>query len=688
MPLRFSPVDPRFPHLLHGGDYNPEQWLATPKVWDEDMRLMREAHCNCVSLGIFSWVKLEPEEGRFEFAWMDTILDKLHANGIRVNLATPTGAKPAWLAANYPETLRVDARGRRQLWGFRHNHCLTSPVYREKSQTINARLAERYGQHPALALWHVNNEYSGDCHCELCQEAFRQWLRQRYHDDLDALNHAWWSTFWSHTITDWQQINPPSPIGETKVHGHNLDWKRFVTDQTIDYFRAESAPLRERTPEVPLTTNFMGWDFTELDYYKFARELDMVCWDSYPTNHDRSGDYAEAIRTSFLHHQRRAMLGKPFLLMESTPGIINYRPVAKLKRPGLLLAESLQAVAHGSDSILYFQWRKSRGGAEKFHGAVVDHFPTTQTRTFQEVAEVGRALASLDDIVGTTHRAEVAIIYDYENLWAINDAAGPRIEGKDYPQTCCDQYAPFWSAGVSVDVIPEDAGFDGYKLLIAPMLYMIRPGVAERIERFVENGGTFVTTYFSGVADENDLCFRNGFPGPLRELMGVWAEELDALYDDESVPVIPSNAKGEGLAGEYTASALCELIHAEAATVLATYGGEFYAGRPALTVNERGRGRAYYIASRNDARFTRDFYRRLIDRLELRCALGVDLAEGVTADVRGDGEREVIFVTSFCREPRPVDLGDVRFRDRITGRELSGVVEIKPYGVLVLDRVG
>ena len=686
MSRKFPPLDPAFPHLLHGGDYNPEQWLRTPETWDEDLRLMRVARCNCVSLGIFSWAKLEPEEGRFDFKWLDAILEKLHQHGVRVNLATPTGAKPAWLAAQYPQTLRVDERGRRQLWGFRHNHCPTSPVYREKSQLINAKLAERYGQHPALTLWHVNNEYSGECHCELCQEAFRTWLQRRYHHDLDALNLAWWSTFWSHTISDWRQLQPPSTIGETKVHGHNLDWKRFVTDQSIDFFRAESAPLREITPQVPITTNFMGWGCTQLDYYKFARELDVVCWDSYPTNHDRTDDYVEPVRTSFLHHMFRAMLGRPFLLMESTPGVINYRPVAKLKRPGLLLAESLQAVAHGSDSILYFQWRKSRGGAEKFHGAVVDHFPTAEARTFREVAEVGRVLEKLDDVVGATHRAEVGIIFDYENLWAIDDAAGPRIEGKNYHQTCCDQYAPFWSAGVSVDVISEDFEFDKYKLLIAPMLYMIRPGVAERIERFVTNGGTFVTTYFSGVVGESDLCFQNGFPGPLRELMGVWAEELDALYDDESVPVIPAADNALGLTGTYTAKIFCDLLHAESAKVLATYGGEFYKDRPALTVNEHGRGRAYYVASRNDARFARDFYRALIDELSLRRALGVDLPEGVTADVRWDGEREIVFVTSFCREPKVVDLGTAQYRDRVSDRLLSGTVELPSYGVLILDR--
>jgi beta-galactosidase len=669
--------------MLHGGDYNPDQWIRTPEVWDEDMRLMKLAGCNAMSTGIFSWVSLEPEEGRFDFGWLDTIMDKLAANGAFAVLATPSGSKPAWMSEKYPEVCRVDAQGRRAPHGARHNHCRTSPVYREKCRIINTELARRYKDHPALLVWHVSNEYNAvtfECHCELCYATFRRWLRARYHDDLGALNHAWWTAFWSHTFTDWELIRPL----DHGIHGLMLDWKRFTSDQTIDFFRAETAPLREHTPHVPVTTNFMGFSIT-LDYWKFAREVDVVSWDNYPTYHDRPSDWLNAIETSLAHDMNRSFKQKPHMQMECSPSVQNWKPVNKLKRPGLHVVEGMQSIAHGGDSVLYFQWRKNRGGAEKFHGAVVDHYATEHTRVFREVAELGRILGSLDDVVGTTRRAEVAILHDWENRWAIDQAFGPRNERKEYVETCVAHYRPFWSAGVACDVVSEDSDFSPYKLLIAPMLYMVRPSVAERIEAFVCAGGVFVTTYLSGIANESDLCFLNGFPGPLRKLMGVWAEEIDALYDNEVVEIAASPDNNAGLTGTYKGGILCDLIHAEGARVLATYESEFYKGRPAVTVNAVGKGRAYYIASRNEPRFHADFYRRLIDQLRLRRALGTELPDGVTAQVRTDGKREFVFLLSFNRAPVEIDLGKTVYRDLLTCERLSGVLGLPPYTARILQ---
>ena len=587
MPDRFPPLFNHTPHLLHGGDYNPDQWIMTPEVWEEDVRLMAEAGCNTVSLGIFAWAALEPEEGRFELGWMDRVFELLEPARIVVNLATPGGARPAWMAQRYPEVLRVDRERRRRLWGGRHNHCFTSPVYREKCRIINAKLAERYGGYPYFGVWHVNNEYSGECHCDLCQAAFRAFLQRRYDHDLDKLNEAWWSRFWSHTITDWDQIQSPSPIGESQVQGLNLDWHRFCTQQTIACFRDEAAPLRELTPDKPVTTNFMT-DFAQLDYWRLAAELDVISWDSYPPYHDRDADPDWAVLTSFIHEQRRAMRRRPFLLMESTPSIVNWRPISKLKRPGVHRLEAMQAVAHGADSVLYFQWRKGRGGTEKFHGAVIDHHATPRTRVFGEVSALGADLAKLDGVVGAMPQVEAAVVFDYENNWGIDAMAGPRNEGKAYFQTCIEHYRPFWNRGVAVDVIDSVAPLDGYRLVVAPMLYLLRPGVAERLEAFVRGGGTLVLTYLSGQVNESDLCFQNGFPGPLRELCGVWAEETDALYDDESVAVDLVEGNALGLSGSYRGGVYCDLLHAEGADVVATYGGEFYAGRPAITVNHVG----------------------------------------------------------------------------------------------------
>ncbi len=685
MPSRHDPVCPHTPRMLHGGDYNPDQWVATPEVWEDDARLMAEANCNTVSLGIFAWVALEPREGQFDFSWMDRVFEILEKNRTVVNLATPGGAKPAWMAQRYPETLRVDRFRRRQLWGGRHNHCFTSPVFRDKCRIINTELAERYGSYPYFGVWHVNNEYSGECHCDLCQAAFRDWLKQRYDHDLEKLNHAWWSRFWSHTITDWDHIESPSPIGEMGVHGLTIDWHRFCTHQTIECFNAESAPLRELTPNLPVTTNFMT-AYSGIDYAAISRGLDVICWDSYPSYHDRDGDADLAMNISFIHEQRRAMLNKPFLLMECSPSVQNYKPFCKLKRPGVHILEGLQAVAHGADSVLYFQWRKGRGGFEKFHGAVVDHFPTTETRVFQEVKKLGEILGKLDGVVGTMPDVEVGLIYDYENYWAIDTMSGPRNVDKHYIETCYEHYRPFWNAGVPVDVIDTALPFDKYKLLIAPMLYMVKPGVAEKLEAYVRGGGTLVTTYMTGLVNETDLCFQNGFPGPLRELCGVWAEETDVPYDDEAVRVEPVAGNALGLSEPYEAGGYCDLLHCDTAEALATYAGEFYRGMPALTVNRVGAGTVYYVGSRNDRAFQSAFFSRLIGDLGLQRTLGdVALPPRVTATWRGDGEKTFVFVLSFNRDDTTLDLGDRSYVDVLTREPIGGKVTLPGYGHLILE---
>jgi beta-galactosidase len=681
---KYQPINPKLPHLIHGADYNPDQWLDRPDILADDLRLMKLANCNAMSVGIFAWAALEPEEGKFNFEWLDRILDQLAADGIYAVLATPSGARPAWLAQKYPEVLRVDADRRRILYGNRHNHCYTSPVYREKVKIINTKLAERYKEHPALLVWHVSNEYGGECHCDLCQEKFREWLQVKY-QTLDALNHAWWTAFWSHTYTDWSQIQSPAPHGEQSIHGLALDWKRFVTHQTIDFFKAEKAPLKAITPEIPVTTNFMG-TYPGLNYWKFAKELDVISWDSYPRWHGEKADWQTAAEVAFVHDLNRSLKqGKPFMLMESTPSMTNWQIVAKKKRPGMHLLSSLQAVAHGADTVQYFQWRKGRGGAEKFHGAVVDHVGHEQTRVFRDVAEVGAVLKELDPVLGTTVEAEVALLFDWENRWALEEAMGPRQE-KKYEETCHRHYFPFWSRGVPVDVINADQDFSRYRLLVAPMLYMVRPGVGERLADFVAKGGTLVATYWSGIVDENDLCFLGGVPGPLRKTLGIWVEEIDALYDGEVNYVSMLDGNALGLKGEYKARELCDVLHLETAQSLAVYKEDYYAGRPALTVNRFGQGEAYYLASRNEDCFLGDFYHCLIEKNNIKRVLPAELPVGVTAQVRTDGRQEFVFVSNFTPENQVVDLKDQEFKELRTGERIRGSLTLASYGVKILAR--
>jgi beta-galactosidase len=648
---------------LHGGDYNPEQWIPwKDTIWKEDMRLAKLAGINTLTVGMFSWAVLEPEEGRYCFEWLDELMDMFAENGIAAVLGTPSGARPAWMSKKYPEVLRVNKLRQRNIHGERHNHCLSSPVYREKTRAINALLAKRYRDHPALAVWHISNEYSGDCHCPLCQAKFREYLQNRY-KTLDALNRAWWSTFWSAAVTDWDEIESPGGPGSGGHNGINLDWRRFTTEQFVDFYLNETAPLKEITPEVPCTTNLMA-TYTGIDYARFAEVLDIASWDSYPRWTSAEGNAEVGLQTSFNHDLMRGLKRRPFMLLESCPSATNWRAVAKLHRPGLHMLQSMQALAHGADTVQYFQFRKSRGGPEQYHGAVVDHEGSENSRVFGDVAEVGKRLQGLDGLVGADTPARAALIHDYQARWALEDAKGFLQDKTGYGETVVSHYRPFWKRGIPLDIIDSRQALDKYRLVIAPMLYLLREGAAERLDAFVRQGGTLVATYVTGYVDESALAFLGGFPGPLKETLGIWCEEIDALYPGEENSI-------EWNGRSYRAFDLCELIHGRGAEVLGVYGGDFYAGRPALTVHGRGEGRAYFIAARTGEDFLDDFYRMVTAEAGIAPRFAA-LPEGVTAQVRGNGERDFVFLMNFTNEAKRVS-GD------------GGVLDLKPFETRIID---
>lgn len=693
MKKEFSVFNDKVKEFLHGGDYNPDQWLRYPEVLKDDVRLMKLANCNCVSINIFGWSAIEPIEGEYTFEWLDDLMNNLAENGINAILATPSGARPAWMSQKYPEVLRVNEDRRRILHGQRHNHCYTSPIYREKTKSINRILAERYKNHPALIMWHISNEYGGDCHCELCQEEFRNWLKSKYDNNLDKLNESWWTGFWSHKITDWSQIESPSILGEKYVHAQNLDWRRFVTYQTIDFYKNEIKPIREITPNVPITTNFMGdypkmGLFAGLDYWKFAKEVDIVSWDSYPAWHNNFETTEElASNVGFVNDVYRSMKdGQPFLIMESTPSLVNWHKVNKGKRPGMHLLASMQSIAHGSDSVLYFQWRKGRGGSEKFHGAVVDHCGYENTRVFREVTELGATLKGINEVLGTTVKSEVAIIYDWENRWAIDDLQGLNVDTKDYIGTCQKQYKFFWDKGIPVDVVNMDCDFSKYKIVIAPILYMVKDGVADRINEFVRSGGTFITSYFSGIVDENDLCFLGGFPGPLREVTGIWSEEIDTLYSNDRNYICFNKNNELGIEGAFKVKDYCDVIHAETAEILAVYKEDYYKDMPAITVNKYGDGKAYYIGARVDWQFEEKFYGSIIKKLGISKVIDSELPVGVTAQMRSNGEDDYIFIMNFSEENKKVALDNKEYIDLLSGKEVKEKITLDKYGFKVLKR--
>lgn len=565
----------RVSEFIHGADYNPDQWLDMPDIIEEDFRLFVPAGMNSATIGIFSWNKFEPQEEQYNFAWLDQIMDRMADAKMKVILATPSGARPAWMDKKYPEILRVSSERVRNLHGIRHNHCWQSPYYRRKTQQINRILAERYGKHPALFMWHISNEYQGECHCDLCQKAFRDWLRKKYHNDMKLLNHEWCTDVWSHGFGSFDEIESPSNRGEHLIHGMNLDWRRFVTEETLDFFQNECVPLRELTPDIPITTNFMGQNM-DFNQWKLAPYMDIMSWDSYPEwSMGRQQDMDAAIEASFCHDRFRSMKMQPFLVMESTPSLINWRTVNKLKRPGMHELSVVQAIAHGADSIQYFQWRKCRGEGEKLHGAVIDHYGKEDTRVFQEVSRVGELLGKMQTIAGSDTDSKAAVLYDWENSWAIEDLQGwrsPRL----YLETVYQHYKALRKLGINVDVIDEETPLDKYRIVAAPMLYMLRSGIAERLKQFAAKGGSLILTYGTGEVNENDLCYLGGFPAEgLMELAGLRAEEMDVLCDGEYNGIrLSENNK------IYQADSYCELIYPkEGCEVLAFYTDDFYAGK-------------------------------------------------------------------------------------------------------------
>ena len=585
---------PQVNGILHGSDYNPDQWLDRPDILEKDIELMKKAKMTSMSLGIFSWSAYEPTEGEFHMDWLKNIMDKLYENGIYTILATPSGARPAWLDEKYPECMRVGADDHRAHHGVRHNHCMSSPKFREKTGIIINKIIDTVGKHPGLAMWHLSNEFGGECFCPLCKKKFQDYLANKFDNDINKLNKAWWTGFWSHTYNDFSQIEPPYLNGEFSVMGLNLEWKRFTTWNTTDYMKSEI--IRKRTPNIPITTNFMQL-FPGLDYRVMAKELDVISWDSYPVFHNNYETMADTMaHNSFDHAVMRSLKkNQPFMLMECAPGLVNWHEYNKLKRPGVHKLFSAQAVACGSDTVQYFQWRKSRGSFEQYHGAVVDHLGTDDTRVFKEVAEVGAMLDSLSNVKGTIVKPKAALIFDWDNMWAIDNMRGLSDKTKNYAKTCIQIYHEFLKLGIDMNVVASDDNLDDYNVVIAPMLYMLRPGASDNLKAFVKRGGQLMATYLTGYVDDNTLCYLGGFPGDgLSELFGVISEEIDTYYDsDENSATFTDGHKA--IIHDYA-----EILRVSDTDILAKYDKDFYAGTPAITCKNFGKGKAYYVGARID----------------------------------------------------------------------------------------
>ena len=629
------------PRLEFGADYNPEQWPR--EVWDDDVRAMREAGVTVVSLAIFSWAKLEPEPGRYEFGWLDEAIGLLHANGILVDLATATASPPPWMARAYPSILPVDREGRTIWPGGRQHWRPTSPIFREFSLRLVREIATRYRDHPALTAWHVSNELG--CHnvydySDDAAAAFRVWLRSRY-GSLDALNDAWGTNFWSQRYEQWAEILPPRLAATHPNPGQQLDFKRFSSDALKDYLRAERDLLRSITPDVPVTTNFMVMGETKgMDYADWAGEVDFVANDHYRLPGKQTLD-----ELSFSANLTGNLAGgRPWFLMEHSTSAVNWQPVNLAKRSGELTRDALTHVAHGADAVCFFQWRQSRAGAEKYHSAMLPH-AGTDSALFRSVAELGARLGELADVAGKPRTpARAAILFDWTSWWAVEADSHP-TDRLRYRQEALDWYTAFLDLGVRADVLPVAADLSGYDLVVAPILHVVPAALAAKLSAYAENGGHLVTTYFSGIVDEHDHVWLGGYPGALRDLLGIRVDEFAPLLDDETV----------GLDNGGTGTLWTDRIDLTSpdTEVLASYKTGEMTGRPAITRRRVGAGSAAYVSTRLGPDGLAPVLGALATQAGVRSELPAELRGRVELAVRGDHR----FVIN--RTDEPVDLAEL-----------------------------
>ena len=670
--------------VRYGGDYNPEQWPR--EVWEADHAAFDLASIDTLTLNVFSWATLQPDEDTYDFALLDAVVERAVAGGRDVVLATSTGALPPWLAHRHPEVERTDFQGRRHVYGQRHNACPSSPVYRRLSAELAGRIAARYAGTPGLVAWHVGNEYGGfdgGCWCDLCAAGFRDWLRERY-GSLDRLNDAWNAAFWSHTFTGWEQVVPPNMLSEhwrgpdhTAFQGITLDYRRFMSDAMLRNYRDEKARIRAHDATTPVTTNFMGM-FRPIDYHRWAADLDFASWDNYPPGP------REHARTALAHDVMRGLKdGAPFWVMEQTPTITASRDVNPVKRPGVLRLWSWQAVAHGADAVLYFQMRQSKGACEKYHGAVLDHAGRTDTRAFREVAALGAELDALGDaVLGARTPARVALLFDWDSWWAAEMTDGFNRHAR-YVDTVLAYYRALWQAGAQVDVVPTTADLSRYDVVLAPMLHVLKGDVGVRLEGVVARGGSVLASYWSGRADEDANAFLMDAPGPLGPLFGLRVEETDSAEPGVTNAVTLKDGAGEDAVSQ--AGLVFEVVVPQGADVVGTYGAEFYAGTPAVTRHRPGSGdgEAWYVATALDDAGVAWVVRRVLDRHGL-VGPYADV-EDVELAVRDGEHGRTAFVLNHRTDAVDV-VAHAAGTDLLTGRRVAAgeTLHLEPTDVVVL----
>ena len=663
-----------FGRILYGGDYNPNQW---PKeIWEQDMVYFKDARINSATINVFSWAKIQPAEDTYYFDELDEIVEMLSKENYDIVLATSTGAMPAWLYKKYPEVARTDYFGRHHKFGQRHNHCPNSLVFQKYAKALVEKLAERYAHNPHVTCWHISNEYSGECYCENCEKAFRVWLKNKY-GTIEAVNKAWNMEFWGHTVYDWDEIVLPNALGDgmengtdTAFAGLSVDYRRFMSDSMLENYKMERDVVRRYNPDTIITTNLMG-TYKFLDYFKWAKEMDIVSWDNYPS-YNTPWSF-----TAMSHDLMRGLKDAPFMLLEQTPSQQNWQPYNSLKKPGQMRAQSIQTMAHGADTVQFFQLRRSVGGCEKFHGAVIGHVGHNNTRVFREVKQLGEELERLGtSTLGSVNQADVGIIFDWDNYWALDYTSGP-TEDLKYVDQIHHYYKFFYDNNIGVNMIPVDADFSKYKIVVAPVLYMVKEGMKEALTKFVENGGILITTFMSGLVNESDNVHLGGYPGPLRELAGVWVEEIDALAPEQTNTITFTDGT------RMSCNLLCDLMHLEGAQLLASYDENFYAGMPAITKNTFGKGCTYYIGTNMGQEGIDKVLKMATQQAGVHSVVKEPTALEVVCRKTANSTHYYIF--NFKETEIVIPEQFVGYTDLLAGKKVESGMRMKHYDALILN---
>ncbi|MFC5404190.1 beta-galactosidase [Cohnella soli] len=663
--------------IRFGGDYNPEQWPE--EMLERDIALMKETGVNAVTINVFGWSAIQPERERYDFRRLDAVFDRLEQEGIGVVLATPTAAPPVWLFEEFPTMLKVGENGQRTVHWSRQAYCPNHPAYLAEIRKLAAVLAERYGQREGLLLWHINNEYIVHCYCDHCAEAFREWLRRKY-GTLERLNEAWQLSQWSLTRTSWEQITPP--LGGMSHTSHSLDYQRFLSDSNLHSFLTEKEEIVRRSPGVPVTTNFYSLDFRGQIHPNWAPHLDVIAWDSYPPHRDH------AVWAAFQHDYFRSLKQQPFLLMEQATGSVNWKAYNPAKRPGMMRLQSYQSLARGAKAVMFFQFRQSRGGVEKFHSSMVSHGSETENRIYREVRELGGELAQLGELACAGFGgARVALLFDVTLSWLVDWNRGSL--DISYRDAVTAFYRPLYEANVPIDIVHPTDDLSGYELIVAPMLYMFEDGVPEKLREFVEKGGKLVMSYLSGMVNGNDVVERGGFLRPIDDVFGIVVEEWDAFEPDMAnrISWTAASLLADGSPrSSYDIRKWAEVVHLRGAEALATFEEEYHAGQPAVTRHKYGKGEAYYVAAHPEEAFLRELFGRICREYGVESLGGRSEPSGVEITVREGEEATYRFVLNHNPEPIEICLEEAAGGwEMIGGQRLDdGRIALSGYGVAIV----